>query len=273
MDVTTISDADRVELMEQAFSAVDEVCAQLELAEWDLPTDCPHWSVKDNLSHLVSFEGAATGTPLMTEVDVSGLGYLKDDFQRMNEREVEGRRARSGPDVLAEFRDVTAKRVRQLGALDDAGWETEMTTPVGKMQQRNALGIRILDVFYHEQDIRRATGRAGHLDGAVAQFVFEWMATRALPRVAGKAAPDGATVVFDVAKPGRAIAIAVEGGKGAVVAEAPNPTTTLAMDFEAFFMLLGGRKTAGELTESKRLAVSGDEGIAARVLDDIAVVP
>ena len=273
MDLSTLTDAGRVQLMEQAFSAVDELCSQLNDADWDKPTDCPAWTVKDNLSHLASFEAVMSGTPLKTDVDVSHLSHVAgDEFAALNEREVEGRRHLSGPEVLDEFRDAAAKRLKQLAGLDEAGWATEMPTPVGTMQQRNALGIRILDVFYHEQDMRRATNNPGHLDGDVARFVFEWMATRALPRVASQSAPEGAQVVFDVGAPGRRIGIEVADGKGKL-GDAPAPTTTLGIDFEAFFMVLGGRKTPAELRAAGRLTTAGDETVATKILDNISVVP
>lgn len=159
------TDSDMVALMGQAFTAVEELCSTLDPDDWVRETECPGWSVQDQLAHLSSFEAVATGTPLASDVDLSHLPRVENDFQRATEREVEARRAWSPHDVLAEFRETTAKRMGALRALDEAGWEGDLVTPVGSVQQRRILGIRILDVHYHEQDIRRATDRPGHLDG------------------------------------------------------------------------------------------------------------
>lgn len=273
MDLSSLTDGDRVQLMEQAFSAVDEVCSQLGDTEWDLPTDCPAWTVKDNLSHLASFEAIATGTAVRSDVDVSHLSHVTGDaFAEMNEREVEARRLLPGPQILDEFRDATAKRIKQLSGLDEAGWETEIPSPVGNLHQRNFLSIRILDVFYHEQDMRRATSRPGHLDGEVARFVFERMATVALTRITGKNAPEGARVVYDIAAPGRPVGISVREGKG-ILETIDDPSIRLSMDFEAFFMLLGGRKKPKELHDAGRLAFEGDPAVVHDILANINVVP
>ena len=266
-------DAARVALMEQVFSSVEEVCAQLSPADWDRTTDCPGWSVKDNLSHLASFEAVATGTPPVTEVDVSHLTHVLNDVGAMNEREVEVRRSLSPDLILSEFRAATAKRLKQLADLDDEGWTSPMTTPVGAMEQRGGLPIRILDVFFHEQDIRRATDRPGHMDGDVARFVYAWMSSRPLLRVVGKNAPDGATVAFDIASPGWPVAIAVADGKGALAPAPAGADVRFATDLDTFLRVLGGRLSAERARTEGRMSIQGDEAIARAILDNIVVVP
>src|SRR6266496_1886249 len=50
-----------IDALEQTFGATAEVGATLSPQEWELPTECPGWTVKDVLSHLVTFEAAALG--------------------------------------------------------------------------------------------------------------------------------------------------------------------------------------------------------------------
>lgn len=276
MDISRLSDADRVALMEQAFSAVEEVCSQLGDTEWDLPTDCPAWTVKDNLSHLASFEAVATGTPPASDVDVSHLPHTAGNaFVELNEKEVEKRRPLHGKEILDEFREVTRRRIDQLRAFDDAAWQRELPTPVGTLQQRSALPIRILDVFYHEQDIRRAIGRPGHMDGDVARFVFERMASFALPRIVSKeaAAPEGSVVVFAVGAPGRTIAIETREGKGVVVDAPESPSARFDLSCETLFCLLGGRWTPQRARTDGDLRTTGDDALIDAILAKIVVVP
>lgn len=275
-DVLSQTDTERVALLEQAFSAVEEVCSQLSTEDWDLPTDCPGWSVKDNLSHLASFEAVGVGRPSApTDLDVSHLPHVANDFGAMNEREVEGRRALPGSAVLDEFREVTTARIEQLKGLDEDGWAATSRSPVGELPTRDFLSIRILDVFYHEQDIRRAAGKPGHLDGAVARYVFERMATRSLPRIVGKNAPDGAIVTFDVRAPGRTIVIKNESGKGTLLPEMVHAPLHMCMrmNLETFFCLLGGRWTPARARAEGDLQTEGDDALARNILDHIVVVP
>jgi len=278
VNLDSLTDQDRIALMEQAFSSVDELCGMLDDGDWDLPTDCPGWSVKDSLSHLVSYEAAAIGRPPAPPlVDPERFPYIKDEIQAGNEREVEWRRSRSGAEVLAEYREVVAERLAQLRGLDQTSRMTETDTPIGlkDIPWVKFLPVRVTDFFFHEQDMRRATGKPGHLNGAVGLTVFERMATISLPRFSRwlSALPDGEAVAFDVEAPGRSFAITVADGKGRTIDAAADPKITITADFEAFLLLIGGRRPASELIATGRVAVRGDEELAGTVLAQIAVVP
>jgi uncharacterized protein (TIGR03083 family) len=273
IDLSTITDQDRVVLLEQAFSSLEEVCALLDDEQWDRPTDLPGWSVKDNLSHVAHFESTAMGMEQPPSRDIDGIAHVADDFQRLNELGVHARRVLPGAQILDEFRTASTQRLKTLTGLDEAGWAATDRSPLGELPTRSFVAIRVLDVFFHEQDIRRAVGRPGHLDGEVARFMFARFATVSLPRVVAKqaAAPDGSVVVFDIAAPGETIAIRSEAGKGTLVPAPADPTVRLTMDFEAFLLLLGGRKTPEQL--GARLRIDGDAALAASVLDKIRVLP
>lgn len=40
-----------------------ELCAELDPDDWLLPTDCPGWSVHDNVAHVATFERMLQGHP------------------------------------------------------------------------------------------------------------------------------------------------------------------------------------------------------------------
>jgi len=278
VNLDSLTDQDRIALMEQAFSSVDELCGMLDDGDWDLPTDCPGWSVKDNLSHLVSYEAAAIGRPPAPDLkDRERFPWVKDEIQAGNEREVEWRRSRSGAEVLAEYRDVVAERLAQLRGLDQTTRITESDTPIGlkDIPWVKFLPVRVTDFFFHEQDMRRATGKLGHLNGAVGLTVFERMATSSLPRFASwlGTVPEGEAVAFNVAAPGRSFAITVADGKGRSIDTATDPKVTITADFEAFLLLVGGRRPPSELIGIGRVSVDGDEELAGTILAQIAVVP
>ena len=44
-----------VENLAIVWSSIDQLCSGLPAGQWDLPTGCPGWTVKDHLSHLVDY--------------------------------------------------------------------------------------------------------------------------------------------------------------------------------------------------------------------------
>lgn len=272
-----ITPAALLDLYEQAVSSIEEVCSQLDPADWDRPTDNPGWSVKDNLAHLAHYESLAVDRPQPPEVALlEEIPHVRNEFGRLNEAGVAARRPQPGPGILEDFRDATTQRLKDLAALAPEAWnEGKLRTPFGESPLIGFMPIRLLDLLYHEQDIRRATGRPGHLQGAVARFAFERMAAVALPRVVAKeaGAPEGSVVAFDVDPPGRSFAIEVRDGRGATIDAPGEATARMAADFEAFLLLMGGRRSPEQLRADGRLTTAGDDALAGRVLDAIVVVP
>lgn len=96
--------------------------------------------------------------------------------------------------------------------------------PTGPGTLGDFLGIRILDCWVHEQDMRRATGIAGNEGGPAAEHTIDRL-TRTLPIVVGKraATPEGASVVFVITgSVQRNIPITVISGRATIVT-APQP--------------------------------------------------
>ena len=252
---------------------MEEVASQLEPAEWDLPTDCPGWAVRDQIAHINGIEARRLGRP--DPGDPLQADYVRNDLGARNERQIDNRRDDSPEALLDEYRDVTTERAKFLRGLDDAGWAAETEGAVGSGPTSEVIKIRILDVFYHDQDIRVATGRPGGMHGDVARFVFERMAS-ATPFIVGKraAATDGQSVVFEIGEPGETFTIAMSGERAGPVEQMPtDPTVRLTMDCEAFLRLCGGRWDPATLEADGRLLVAGDRDLAGRVLSNMAVTP
>ena len=206
-----------VENLATVWASMDRVCSDLSDGDWDRPTGCPGWTVKDHLSHLVDYEARALGRTA-PEHDPGPRAYLKNDMGRANEVGVDARRPVPGPAVLEEFREVTAERLAQLGRLTEQDLAGQTMTPAGPGTLADLLTLRVMDSWSHEQDIRRAVGRPGNEDGPAAQEALEYFA-RFLPYVVGKraAAPEGSTVVFRIG--GRSpLPVEVTGGRGRLAA-------------------------------------------------------
>lgn len=264
--------ADVRELMEQAWSSFEEVCSQVEGAEWDLPTDCPGWSVKDQLAHIAGIEARLIGREGAPGEPVQAP-HVRNPLGAVNEQEIDWRRDRSPQELLDEYREVTGERAKALAGVED--WSAKAQGVLGEAPMTEIVSVRVLDVFYHEQDIRVAARKPGHMNGEVARFVYERMAN-AMPFVVGKraGATDGQTVVFAVGPPGETFAVGMKDARGVRLDDVPaDPTVRLETDGESFLRLCGGRWSAARLEEEGRLHVRGDRDLATRVLDNMAVTP
>ena len=55
-----------IDHLETTWASIQVLCADLTDAQWDEPTGCPGWTVKDNLSHLVDYEAVRWAAPAPT---------------------------------------------------------------------------------------------------------------------------------------------------------------------------------------------------------------
>ena len=186
----------------ETWGALAEVCSELSETEWALPTECPGWDVKDQLSHLIGIERAIMGEPV-PEWDGPLGDHVKNDFAATNERFVAVRRALPGPTVRAEFVEVTTTRLAQLDALSAAEWAGVGWSPVGEVPRAEFMAVRVFDSWVHEQDVRLALDRPGGSGNAASAISLDRV-QGAMPFVVGKKAgcADGTAVRFDVAGPG-----------------------------------------------------------------------
>jgi uncharacterized protein (TIGR03083 family) len=262
-----------IDLLDRCWTSIRELCADLTPQQWDIPTECPGWTVRDNVSHLIAIENKLLGLP--DEPPIADYPpHVKNAVGRFNENSIEPRRARPGASVLAEFVDVTGKRLAQLQQMSTDDFDRVGWSPIGDIPYRQFMTVRLFDCWSHEQDIRRALDRPGHLTGPVVDAVLAWHA-RSLGYVVGKkaGAPEGALVVFEVTGP-TAVTYAVEvrDGRAGLVDPPAEPTATLTLDTEAFIALLGGRWTAEEAESRGRVHYAGDRALATTVTRSMAYV-
>jgi uncharacterized protein (TIGR03083 family) len=263
-----MSDQGLVDNMERVWRSIASLCGPFTERDWKTPTDCPGWSAQDQLSHLAGSECRILGRP-DPEHAPPQMGHVKNDVGRSNEVVVDWRRSWPGAKVLEEFREVTAERLRVLRAMGAKDFAAQTQTPIGPGTAADFLRIRIFDAWVHEQDIRRAVGRPGHLEGPVAEHSIGRMAM-AMPFVVGKKAqaPDGATVVFELTGPaGRTLAVGMEGTRANPLGTVPPaPTVRLTMDAETFACLGCGRWRPAEVLGSGRVQVKGDRAFGETII-------
>lgn len=263
-----------IDQLATVWASIAALAATLTDDEWELPTALPDWTVRDNLSHVIGVERMLLGDPA-PEVDISHIARLADDpFAASMESWVEARRTVPGPAVAAELDEVVARRRAQLETLTEDDWSRVGWSPIGEVPYRAFMVVRVFDTWMHEQDMRRALGRPGHLEGPAVDVAIGHFTT-ALGFVVGKkaGAPQGSSVVFDVDGPEpRRYAVVVDGR--ARLADPPDePTVTLSMPLTTFVALGGGRWNADEARAAGGLAVTGDAELGERVLANMGFTP
>lgn len=263
-----------IELLDQTWRTIAELCDGLDADGYRTPTDCPGWTVKDMLSHILGTERALRGEP-PPDVVTAGA-HVRNELGRFNEQWVESRRAASGPDVLAEFREVTAAQIVDRRRLAPAALIEIVPTPFGEMPLWRWLDIRLFDSFSHEQDIRRALGKPGNLDGEQARRAAR-RGVDGLPRAVGKAArgrPDGLRVEVVVEGDlGGSWVVVVNDGRGAFSEDEGPIESELRMDLDTFLRLVWGRVAVSRVENNGRLQLTGSLDLGRRVAAGLIGVP
>jgi len=239
---------------------------------WRTPTDLPGWDVHAVAAHTAHLEALLAGRP-HDELEVGESGHVRGAMGSFTEQGVLARRDHTPDALLAEIRESATARHTQLlaepptdpsapapGAFGAIGWTTGLL-----------LRNRPLDVWMHEQDVRRALDIPGNLDSAAAVHTTDYL-LESLPYVVGKRAqaPVGSVVRLEVAGHAPATVVVGQDGRGRPADPGDGePAVTLATDREGFVLLAGGRRGADRVD----VRLSGDTALGERVLASMAVTP
>lgn len=274
MDPTAAGADPIIEVLVDQWDALAALCDDLTEEEWKTPTALPGWSVQDCVSHIIGIERMLMGDP-QPDVATDHLAHVNDPMGASIESWVEARRSMTGREVLDEYREQTARRAEQLRAMTDEEMDVVGWSPVGEVPYRVFVQIRVFDVWMHEQDVRRALGRPGHLQGPAVDVSLDRVKA-ALGFVVGKkaSAPDGSSVVFELdGAPVPRFTVVVD-GRARVVDDAPaEPTVRIRLPFESFIALGGGRWHTDEALAAGGVEVTGDRDLGRHILDSMAFTP
>ncbi|HEX6311685.1 MAG TPA: maleylpyruvate isomerase family mycothiol-dependent enzyme [Acidimicrobiia bacterium] len=264
----TEHDRELVDALEHVWGSIEALGSTLSEAQWKTETECPGWSVQDNVSHITGIESSLLGRPAPDHTPPE-LPHVKNDMGKANEVWVDSRRGRTGGEVLEEFREVTKARIAALRAMTDDDFAAESWTPAGPGTVRDLLPFRIFDSWAHEQDIRRALGIPGDLEGAAAELALGRI-EGALPYVVGKKVKpaDGTTVVF--AWDGRTTDLVVTDGRARALDTAPaDPTVRLTMGVDTLVRLGLGRGDPAEILDAGAVTIAGDEALGRKIVEEM----
>lgn len=249
---------------EAGIMAREELRRFLDLVEtlsgddWDQPTDCTAWSVRDILAHQAgAYAGFTSWSEFKRQVTARpAAGQMQVDA--LNQRQLADRTGCTPLELIGELRAVGPKAIRTRQRLP---WPLrKLTVPLGP--PLGTIPVEYLtdliytrDTWMHRADIARATGRtliqtAEH-DGRVTALVVRDLA-RGLKHILR-----GRTVVLDLA--------GAAGGRYRIGTMA-EPTVIVKMDVVDFHRLASGRLTAQAAKDQGRAAFSGDRGFGDQVL-------
>lgn len=271
-----MSDAERLATyVETWWRAVGDFTALLDSLPgdaWSLPTDLAGWDVKAVAAHVAHLESLLAGGPEET-ADIGDPPHVTGPMGQFTEIGVVSRRDREPASIAEEIRTRTAARHEALLAdppADPAEPAPGLFGLIG-WNQRTLLRNRPLDVWMHEQDIRRAVGLPGGMDSAPAQHTADYL-SEAFGFVVGKkvAPPPSTTAVLEV-EGSPVVAVEVdESGRGQRLSEVPaHPTVRLTMDRESFIVLAGGRRAAAP----GAVKIEGDQDLGEQIVAKLGTTP
>src|SRR3954468_2841147 len=232
-----------VDVWRSASADLVSLARDLDAAAWALPTDLPGWSVHDVLAHCAALEAELAGDePLEAKVDADAP-HIRNARGVYTEQGVVARRSHSGDQLVTEFEDAVGRRAALLATepLDDPSAKPPITPGDIDWDWATLVRNRTIDLWVHDQDIRRAVGKPGDQDTAAAALVQD-VYGQALPYILAKRAgtEPGTSLVVDVTGPVAAVYGVVVGADGRGAPADPvdlHPTVRLTMTTETFTML------------------------------------
>jgi uncharacterized protein (TIGR03083 family) len=198
--------------------------------------------------------------------------HVKNPVGAMNEAWVVSRRGMPPEELLAEFVEVTGRRLDALRAMGADRFDEVGPSPVGQVPYREFMSVRVMDCWVHEQDMRVATGKPGHRSGPVAELAMARL-TSAIPYVVGKkaAASEGESLRLTVSGPTpSSTEVVVRDGRAVVAAIDGEPTAVVEMDAQVFWRLACGRLAGADARNGDLVALSGRLELGRRVVDGLA---
>ena len=241
---STLPPPDRREAARLATAQHNAMLALLrELADrdWDRPTDCARWTVRDIVAHLVGalVESARLRTAIRHAVISRRRHPDLSPLDALNEVQVDDRRGWPADRLIADFERfaplAVAARCRMPGVVRRRGLPVSMA-PAGTTVGHLLDVIYPRDVWMHRVDVARAASRPFPVDETDAAVVSQVIRD------------------LDVAWRGPAVHLELA-GVGAWRLGTGEPTATVRADAVEFCRMLSGRAAAPAFDSSGHEAV------------------
>lgn len=231
--------------------------------DWQQPTDCIEWTVRDMLAHQAgSYAGFAGWGEFKRQMSAKpGPGQMQVDA--INARQVADRAGRSPAELISELRRVGPKAINTRRRLP---WLLrKLRVPMGPPLGTTAIEyltdlIYTRDTWMHRADICRATGcpftQTLEHDGRMVALVLRDLAHKLTKQLRGQ------SVIFDLT--------GLAGGRFHI-GKLAEPSAILKMDVLEFNRLASARVSAEEAKAQGWVTISGDRSFADQVLAQTSV--
>jgi uncharacterized protein (TIGR03083 family) len=261
-----------VDVWWQAVRDFTDLLERLPADQWAVPTDLPGWDVHDIAAHTAHLEAVLAGAPEET-IELEPPAHAKGLMGLYTEQGVVARRGRAPEELIREIRDSATVRRNALVADPPTDGSARPDRIFGGVpwDWSRLLRNRPLDVWMHEQDVRRAVGLPGGMSSPAAVHTVDYLA-ESLPLVVAKraGAPAGTTVELLVSGSRPVVAVVGDDGRGRLLPEgAESPTVRISTDRETYIVLAGGRRPPAP----SAVALEGDAELGSRILAVMAITP
>lgn len=269
----TVTDRSFIDQLADTWGHLSSLSHALGEEEWSRPTDCPGWDVRAHVAHVAGTEATLLGRPAPPAA--APAPHVRNPIGESNEAWVEHWRERPADELVAALDEITAARLDALRAMTDDQLDAPGWSPIGEAPYSTFMGIRVMDCWVHEQDIRQATGRPWRLDGPAAPASLDRLLS-SLGYVIGKrvAPEEGSVVAVRVEGPlRRDVVLAIRGGRAVPAGDGAVPGVVVAAPGEVFVRLAAGRLAGRDALAGGLVRLDGDRGVAERVVTSLAHLP
>lgn len=270
-DATQIPALDHAEAAAMAVTEFGRFLAlveELPADEWDKPTACTLWNVRQMVAHVA---GAAAAYARWSDFKRQYSPWVQRPYRRaglsmldaLNQIQVDDRAHATPAELIAELRAVVPRAIATRRRLPVALRALRLPMPVIGVARVDYLTdlIYTRDMWMHRLDLCRATDRemvqSAEHDGRIVALVI-----RDLGRKLASGRDCGA-VVYELTGPAGGV-WRIGGGQA--------PIATIRMDALDFNLLAAGRLTAAEARTRPGTAVSGDPTVSTWALTNTSVV-
>jgi uncharacterized protein (TIGR03083 family) len=228
-------------------------------ADWDRPTVCAPWNVKDVLAHMVEGE---LNVGRLYRGEVREQGYIDPEEGIAKWRALPGEAVRA-----ALWQHGTAAQ-RVLDAMTEEVWRTPIKA-FGCREIRQLVRLHLFDISVHGHDLTEALGTEPVWEQAL-PFLAEFV-VRAAPPTLTRRGLDAAGELLVSVNDKRWLIEGTEGSWRLVHnVEGGSATASIELDAETLVLLATGRAEQQELLD--RSSLSGDREVAGRILESWRVV-
>ncbi len=164
--------AARDELLDELaaeYAALDELLRQLSDDDWRRPTPAAGWDVRDQVTHLAFFDGAAARSVAEPQRFAVEEERASKDHDAYHDAAIEQGRQRTPGEVLADWREQTSAFRSAASVADPAMRCRWFVTQMGLI---SLISARLMETWAHGQDVRDTIGQPPEISDRLRHVAF-----------------------------------------------------------------------------------------------------